>query len=67
MSDQRILRYQVALMENPGLTLFPCELLNPATLLPTLEGSLLPSLLPRNFGPLDKSLRGIVGRSSGQS
>ena len=39
MSDQRILRYQVMLMENPGLTISPCEVLNPATLLPTPEGS----------------------------
>ena len=28
------------LMENPGLTLSTCEVLNPATLLPTPEGSL---------------------------
>ena len=41
MSDQMILRYQVVLMENPGLTISPCEVLNPATLLPTPEGSLL--------------------------
>ena len=40
MSDQRILRYQVMLMENPGLTISPCEVLKPATLLPTPEGSL---------------------------
>ena len=40
MSDQRILRYQVVLIENPGLTISPCEALNPATLLPTPEGSL---------------------------
>ena len=40
MSDQRILRYQVILMEIPGLTLSPCEVLNPAMLLPTLKGSL---------------------------
>ena len=40
MSDQRVLRYQVMLMENPGLTISPCEVLNPATLLPTPEGSL---------------------------
>ena len=40
MSDQRILRYQVVLMENPGLTESPCEVLNPATLLPMPEGSL---------------------------
>ena len=39
MSDQRILRYQVMLMENPGFTLSPCEVLNPATLLSTPEGS----------------------------
>src|SRR5574337_831079 len=41
MSDQRILRYQVMLMEKTGLTISPCEVLNPATLLPTPEGSLL--------------------------
>ena len=40
MSDQRILRYRVMLMEKPGLTIFPCEVLNPATLLPIPEGSL---------------------------
>ena len=40
MSDQRILRYQVVLMENPGLTISPCEVLNPATFLPTPKGSL---------------------------
>ena len=28
------------LMENPGFTRHPCEVLNPATLLPTPEGSL---------------------------
>ena len=41
MSDQRILRYQVVLMENPGLTISPCEVLNPATLLPAPKVSLL--------------------------
>ena len=41
MSDQRILRYQVVLMENPGLPIFPCEVLSPATLLPTPKGSIL--------------------------
>ena len=40
MPVQRILRYQVVLMENPDLTLSLCEVLNPATLLPTPEGSL---------------------------
>ena len=39
MSDQKILRHLV-LMENPGLTIYPCEILNPATLLPTPKGSL---------------------------
>ena len=34
MSDQRILRYQVVLMENPGLAISPYEVLNHATLLP---------------------------------
>ena len=40
ISDQRILKYQVVLMENPGLTISPSETLNPVTLLPTLECSL---------------------------
>ena len=40
MSVQRILRYQAVLMENPGLTTSPFEVLNPATFLPTPEGSL---------------------------
>ena len=40
MCDQRILRYQVVLMENPGLIISPCEVLNSANLLPTPEGSL---------------------------
>ena len=40
MSDQRILRYQVVLMENQGLNISPCEVLNPATLLSTPEASL---------------------------
>ena len=40
MSDQRILRYQVVLMENPHLTITLCEVLNHAILLPTPEGSL---------------------------
>ena len=40
MSDQRILSYQVMLMENPGLTISPCEIFNPSTLLPTPKGSL---------------------------
>ena len=40
MSDQKILRYQVVLMENPGLTISSCEVLNPTTLLPTPKGSL---------------------------
>ena len=40
MSDQRILRYQVVLMKNPGLIIFLCEVLNPTTLLPIPEDSL---------------------------
>ena len=40
MSDQRILGYQVVLLENPGLTISPYEVLNPATLLPTPKGYL---------------------------
>ena len=60
MSDQKILRYQEVLMEKPCLTISPCEVLNPVTL------SLL-SLLPRNLGPLEKTLRGIFRRPSEQS
>ena len=44
MSDQRILRYQVMWMENPDLTISPCEVLNPATLLSTPQ-----ALSPFNF------------------
>ena len=33
--DVPIKGYQVVLMENPGLTISLCEILNPATLLPT--------------------------------
>ena len=40
MSDQRVLRYQVVLMENPHLTITLCEVLNLAVLLPTPKGSL---------------------------
>ena len=40
ISDQRILSYQVMMMEYPGLTISPCEVLNPATLLPTPKGCL---------------------------
>ena len=38
--DQRILRYQVVMMENPGLTISLCEVLNSDTMMPTPEGSL---------------------------
>ena len=67
MSDQRILRYQVMLMDNPGLTISACEVLNPATLLAYPRGLSPLSLLPRNLGPLDKTSRRIVRRSSDQS
>ena len=40
MSDQRILSYQVMLMENLGLTISLCEVLNPATILHNPQGSL---------------------------
>ena len=40
MSDQRILRFQIVLMENPGLTITPCDILNAATHLPNSDGSL---------------------------
>ena len=67
MFDQRILKYQVVLMENPSLTISPCEVINPDSLLPMPMGSLPFSLLPRNLGSLDKTPRGIVRRSSDQS
>ena len=42
---QRILRYQVILVENPGLAMSPCEVVNPV-LLQTPKGSLpFPSCL----------------------
>ena len=47
-------------MENPGLTTSPCEILNPATLLPTPE-----DCLP--FHSCLETLRGIVRRPSDQS
>ena len=40
MSDQRILRYQVVLVENLGLTVSPSEDLKPATLLTTPKVSI---------------------------
>ena len=65
MSDQRILRYQVVLMENPGL--YP-HVRFFASCPPAYPRGLSPlSLLPRNFGLLDKTPRGIVKRSSDQS
>ena len=58
-SDQRILRYQVVLVENPGLTIPLCKVLNPATLLPTPRWLSPLSLLPGNFGSLDKTWEGL--------
>ena len=43
------------LVENPGLTISPCEVLNPATLLPTPKGSL----------PFHACLETLVGRHPG--
>ena len=40
MSDQRIFRYHVMLMEKTGLTISPCEVLKPTTILTTPESSL---------------------------
>ena len=67
MSYQRILRYQVVLMENPGLTISPCEVLNPATLLLTLEGSLPFHSCLEMLDHWKKTRRGIVRRSSDKS
>ena len=64
MSDQRILRYQVVLMENPGLTVSPCEVLNTATPLPTPKSSLpFHSCLET----LDKTQKVMVRRPSDES
>ena len=59
MSDQRILRYQVMLMENPGLTISPCEVLNPATLLPSPKGSLPFHSCLETLGHWTKPLEGL--------
>ena len=40
LSDQSIPRYQVVLMENSGMAIYPCKVLYPTTLLPTPKGSL---------------------------
>ena len=40
LSDQRIPRYQVVLMENSGMAVSPYEVLYPTTLLPTPKSSL---------------------------
>ena len=64
---QRILRYQVMLMENPGFTICPCEVLNPATLLPTPEGSLPFHSYLETLDHWTKTPREIVRRSSDQS
>ena len=51
-------------MENPGLTISPCDVLYP----PAYPQGLSPfSLLPRNLGLLDKTPRQVVKRSSDQS
>ena len=67
MSDQRIVRYQVVLMENPGLTISPCQVLNPATLMPTPVGSLpfhsCLETLDHWTKPLDKILWPILRKS----
>ena len=53
MSDQRILRYQEVMMGNPGLTISPCGVLIPATLLPT---RLPPSRCPEGSLPFHSCL-----------
>ena len=60
MSDQRILRYQVVLMENPGLTISPCEVLDPATLLPFPKGSLLFHSCLETLDHCTKPLEGLL-------
>ena len=46
MSDQRILRYETVLMENPGLIISLCEVLEPATIL----------LIPEEYHPFHSCL-----------
>lgn len=38
LTDSKILKYQVLLLESPDITLQRCTTLNPATLLPCPEG-----------------------------
>ena len=59
-SDRRILIYQVVLMENPGLTISPYEVLNPATLLPTPKGSLLFHSCLETLDHCTKPLEGLL-------
>ena len=59
MSGQMILRYQVVLMENPGLTISPHEVLNPATLQPTPEGSLPFQSCPETLDRWTKAREGL--------
>ena len=59
MSDQKILRYQEVLMENPGLTISPHEVLNPATLQPTPECSLPFQSCPETLDCWTKAREGL--------
>ena len=60
MSDQRIHRYQVVLIASPGLTITLCEVLNPATLLPTPKGSLLFHSCLETLDHCTKPLEGLL-------
>ena len=69
MSDQRILRYQVWSKNPQKIQAWLYPLVSFLTQLPSClpQRALSSSLLLRNFGPLDKTPRGIVRRSSDQS
>ena len=59
MSDQMILRYEIVVQENPGQTISPCEVLNPATLLPTPEGALHFHSCPETLNNRTKTREGL--------
>ena len=67
MSDQRILKYQTMLMENPVLSISPCEVLNLSYPAYPPEGSFSFHSCLETLGHWTKTPRGIIRRSSDQS
>ena len=67
MSDQRILKYQVMLMENPVLSISPCEVLNLSYPAYPPEGSFFFHCCLETLDHRTNPPRGIIRRSSDQS